>query len=65
MDDNTRLFPDPTILRRLRGRRTGLLCGGGPHYKDFSAAMRHKLILEISQNETNRHAQLVGRNAPC
>jgi hypothetical protein len=34
------------------------------NYKDFSAAMRHKLVLEISQNETQiRQAKNVrGKN---
>src|SRR5216684_2890001 len=64
MDDNANgYFPDldKYYAACVAGGR-GSFVVAVHNYKDFSAAMRHKLILEISQNETQiRHAQ----NAPA
>lgn len=60
MDDNANgYFPDldKYYAACVAGGR-GSFVVAVHNYKDFSAAMRHKLILEISQNETQiRHAQ--------
>src|SRR5258705_8527004 len=62
MDDNANgYFPnlDKYYAACVAGGR-GSFVVAVHNYKDFSAAMRHKLILEISQNETQiRQAQTV------